>query len=88
MFSTKVQNVHGRLNVLENTTEVLEKGILNDLQALKSRINGHNKNINTLDQNLQIYVTMMNDKFYKTAMTLNNQPITSKILTKAFTVFT
>ena len=39
----------GKLRYSKNTTAVLTKVIFNDLQALKTRINGHDEYLETLD---------------------------------------
>ena len=40
-------------NLLENTTAVLVKVSFNNLQALKTRIKGHDANSDALDQSVQ-----------------------------------
>ena len=52
-----------KLNVLGNTTALLAKTKFNDLQVMKTRINGHDKVLDILDGNLQNVLTVMNGKF-------------------------
>ena len=73
------------MKVLENTTAVLANTTFQDL---KNRINGHDKGLDILDQNIQKHLTMTNDKLYKKAKTLNNHHLAIKMITKAFTACT
>ena len=41
-----------RLKVLENSTVVLARATFNDLQALKTRINYHDDELNLLDKTI------------------------------------
>ena len=59
---------HDRLKVLENVGAVVVKRAFNDLQALKSSISGHDKNLDMLDKNLQNFLAAINDKFLRKAM--------------------
>ena len=63
---------------LENTTEVLLKQF-SDLQALRTRINRHDKNLDILDKNMQNILTPANYKFYKTTVTLNNHHLAIEV---------
>ena len=45
---------HNRLKVLENRTLALAKAMFNDLQALKTRINGYDKDLDILNQAFRI----------------------------------
>ena len=41
------------------------------MQALKTRVNGHDNNLNTLDQAFWNFIKQTNQWFYKTTMTFN-----------------
>ena len=47
----------------------------------KTRLNGH-EDLDTLDRTIQNLQTVTNEKFYRTAVTLNNHHLTIEMLTK------
>ena len=69
---------HERLKVLENTSAVLARETISDLQALKSRINGHHEDLDV----------QTNQGLCKMTMTLNIHHLAIKICTKAFISYT
>ena len=75
------------MRVLENKTIVLARIAFSDLQALKSRINGHDEDFDVLET-IQIFLKMTDQRFQKMTMTLNNYHLVIKMPIKAFTVYT
>ena len=51
---------HNRHKALEDTKAVLAKAKVNDLQALKIRINRHYGDLDILNQNIQNFLTVTN----------------------------
>ena len=47
---------HNKLKVLKNKTGVLEKTSFNNMNALKIRINGHDKDLDILDRNVKYFL--------------------------------
>ena len=47
-------------NKLENTKVVLVKMTFNDIQAIKTRINGHDEDPDILDEHFQYFLTTTN----------------------------
>ena len=78
---------HNSLKDLENMTGVLTKATFSDLQALKNRIHRHNEDLDILDKHLYNFLTVMNDKFQRSIMTLNNNYLAVHMLTKVFKEF-
>ena len=65
----------------KNITAVLPKEMFNDLQALKTRINGHDKD---LDKTIQDFLEATDKKFLMTTVTLNNLHLATMMFTKTF----
>ena len=76
-------NSHDSLKALENMTAVF-----NDLQVLKSTINGHEEELYILDSNIQTFLKAMKNKFYRMTITLYNHLSSIKMLMKALTAYT
>ena len=72
---------------MKNAAAALAKETFNGLKVLKIRINGHDKDLDILDEKIQIILTATNDKLYKTAMTLKIHYLAIKMQTKAFTAY-
>ena len=51
---------HNTYMALESTTAVLAQTTFDDLQLLRTRINGHDKDLDLLDNNFQHFLTMTN----------------------------
>ena len=79
---------HDKLKVLEKSTAVLAKAILNDLYILKTGINGHEENLDILNKTIWDIINMIDQKLQKRIMTLNNYHLVVKMLSKAFTAYT
>ena len=58
------------------------------LQALKTKINGHDEDLNVFDETIQDFMKITDQKFQRTTMTQNNPHLTNRILTKVFTAYT
>ena len=67
---------------------VLSKATFSDLQALNTRINGHDEDLDILDKFSSIFDYDKQELLYRMTMTLSTHHLASKILTKAFTVYT
>ena len=63
---------HIGLKVLKITTAVLAKVTFNDLHTLRTKLNGHDEDLDIMDGTIQNFVTGTNNKFHKMKMTLNN----------------
>ena len=77
---------HNRLKVLENVTSYA-KAIFSDMQALKTRINGHDENLGVRSSLLKFSETEKPET-YKTTVTLNNHHFATKMLIRAFAAYT
>ena len=58
--------------VLENTMTVLAKVTFSNLQVLKTRINGHDDDLDQLKKYFSPFLELTNQHFHKISMTLNN----------------
>ena len=63
-------------------TAVLTKPTFSDLQALKTRIHRHDKDLDILDKNLQNILSVTNGRFGRTTVTLNDNCAAKKFLEK------
>ena len=81
------KHFHNRLRILENTTTVLTKVILIDLQALKTWIKRYDEGLDILYKNIQKFLTVTNDIFYRITKPLNSHHLAMKMLSKAFTEY-
>ena len=75
---------HNRLKVLKKTT-VPVKATFNNLQALKTRINGHDKDLHIMNKMFQHFQTITNKNIYKKTVTIKNHRLAIKNLTQLFT---
>ena len=64
--------------VLKNKRAVLVKSIFNEVQPLKSRINGYDNDLDLLEKNSHHILTMIHKDFYGMAVTPKNHHLATK----------
>ena len=62
---TNDKRFHNRLKIFKQTSVVLDKTTFDDLQALKTRINGHDEGMDVLDKTFHTFLEQTNKPFTK-----------------------